>query len=66
MASVPRSLERRIAQPRRHLPVSLSRLIAYYAFGEREGPGILLSVVCTVGLVYVIRKLRERQVSSHG
>lgn len=44
----------------------IAGLIAYYAFGEREGPGILLSVVCTVGLVYVIRKLRERQISSHG
>jgi uncharacterized membrane protein YeaQ/YmgE (transglycosylase-associated protein family) len=36
-------------------------LIAYYAFDEREGPGILLSVICTVGLVYAIRKMRERQ-----
>lgn len=36
-------------------------LIAYYAFDEKEGPGFLLSVLCTVGLVYLIRKIRERQ-----
>ncbi len=36
-------------------------LIAYYAFGQREGPGILLSVICTVGIVYAVRKYRERQ-----
>jgi uncharacterized membrane protein YeaQ/YmgE (transglycosylase-associated protein family) len=35
-------------------------LIAYYAFDEREGPGFLLSVLCTVLLVYAIRKIRER------
>ena len=36
-------------------------LIAYYAFDEKEGAGFLLSVLCTVGLVYLIRKIRERQ-----
>jgi len=35
-------------------------LIAYYAFGEEEGPGLILAVVCTVALVFAIRKLRER------
>jgi len=35
-------------------------LIAYYAFGEEEGPGLALAFVCTVGLVYAMRKLRER------
>ncbi|MDQ3728290.1 MAG: hypothetical protein M3355_01740 [Actinomycetota bacterium] len=35
-------------------------LIAYYAFGEEEGPGLLLAFVCTVALVFAIRKLRER------
>jgi uncharacterized membrane protein YeaQ/YmgE (transglycosylase-associated protein family) len=39
----------------------IAGLIAYYAFDEREGPGFLLSVVCTVGLVYLVRKVRERQ-----
>lgn len=36
-------------------------LIAYHAFDEREGAGFLLSLVCTVGLVYMVRKLRERR-----
>ncbi|MDQ3571347.1 MAG: GlsB/YeaQ/YmgE family stress response membrane protein [Actinomycetota bacterium] len=35
-------------------------IIAYYAFGEEEGPGFLLALVCTVALVYAVRKLRER------
>ncbi|MDQ3758948.1 MAG: hypothetical protein M3331_03265 [Actinomycetota bacterium] len=35
-------------------------LIAYYAFGEEEVPGLLLAFVCTVALVFGIRKLRER------
>ena len=41
-------------------------LIAYYAFDEREGPGFLLAVACTVGLVYLIRKIRERQAARAG
>jgi uncharacterized membrane protein YeaQ/YmgE (transglycosylase-associated protein family) len=36
-------------------------LIAYYAFGENEGPGFLLALLCTIGIVYLIRKVRERQ-----
>jgi uncharacterized membrane protein YeaQ/YmgE (transglycosylase-associated protein family) len=36
-------------------------LIAYYAFGEREGPGFLLALICTIGLVYAVRRIRERQ-----
>ena len=35
-------------------------LIAYYAFGEEEGPGFLLAFLCTVALVFAVRKLRER------
>jgi uncharacterized membrane protein YeaQ/YmgE (transglycosylase-associated protein family) len=35
-------------------------LIAYYAFDEKEGPGFLFSVLCAIGLVYLVRKLRER------
>ena len=35
-------------------------LIGYYAFGRREGPGFLLALVCTILLVYVIRKIRGR------
>lgn len=39
----------------------IAGLIAYYAFGEREGPGFLLSLLCTIGIVYAIRKVRERR-----
>ncbi len=35
-------------------------LIAYYAFGEEEGPGFLLAFLCTVALVFAVRKFRER------
>jgi uncharacterized membrane protein YeaQ/YmgE (transglycosylase-associated protein family) len=35
-------------------------LIAYYAFGRDEGPGFILAVICTVGLVYLVRRMRER------
>jgi len=35
-------------------------LIAYYVFDKEEGPGFLFSVLCAVILVYVVRKLRER------
>ena len=38
-------------------------LIAYYAFDEKEGPGFLFSVICAIGLVYLVRKLRERSVT---
>lgn len=36
-------------------------LIAYYAFGQDEGPGLLLAFVCTLALVFAVRKLRERE-----
>jgi uncharacterized membrane protein YeaQ/YmgE (transglycosylase-associated protein family) len=35
-------------------------LIAYYAFDRDEGPGLLLSVICAVGIVYAVRRYRER------
>jgi uncharacterized membrane protein YeaQ/YmgE (transglycosylase-associated protein family) len=41
----------------------IAGLIAYYAFGKEEGPGFLFSVLCAVGLVYLVRKLRERSVA---
>lgn len=40
-------------------------LIAYYAFDEKEGPGFLFSVICAIGLVYLVRKLRERSDTGH-
>jgi uncharacterized membrane protein YeaQ/YmgE (transglycosylase-associated protein family) len=41
-------------------------LIAYYAFDKREGPGFLLSVLCTVLLVWIVRKIRERSTPTAG
>jgi len=38
-------------------------LIAYYAFDEKEGPGFFFSVICAIGLVYLVRKLRERDIA---
>jgi uncharacterized membrane protein YeaQ/YmgE (transglycosylase-associated protein family) len=38
-------------------------LIAYYAFDEKEGPGFLFSVLCAIGLVFLVRKLRERDIA---
>lgn len=38
-------------------------VIAYYAFGRSQGPGFLLALVCTVGLVYIVRRMRERRVA---
>lgn len=35
-------------------------LIAYYAFDREEGPGLLLSLLCTVILVFAVRKFRQR------
>ncbi len=42
---------------------TIAGLIAYYAFDRAEGAGFLMSVVCTLALVFAIRKLRERQLS---
>jgi uncharacterized membrane protein YeaQ/YmgE (transglycosylase-associated protein family) len=39
----------------------IAGLIAYYAFDESEGPGFLFALLCTIGLVYAIRKVRERR-----
>ncbi len=41
-------------------------LIAYYAFDEQEAPGLILAVVCTVGLVYLYRRLRQRDERATG
>jgi uncharacterized membrane protein YeaQ/YmgE (transglycosylase-associated protein family) len=38
----------------------IAGLIAYYAFDRAEGPGLLLSLLCTVALVFAVRKYRER------
>jgi uncharacterized membrane protein YeaQ/YmgE (transglycosylase-associated protein family) len=38
----------------------IAGLIAYYVFDHKEGPGFILSLLCAIGIVYAIRKLRER------
>lgn len=37
----------------------IAGLIAYYVFDRNTGPGLLLSVICTMGIVYAIRKYRQ-------
>jgi uncharacterized membrane protein YeaQ/YmgE (transglycosylase-associated protein family) len=38
----------------------IAGLIAYYVFDREEGPGFLLSLICTVAIVYAVRKYRQR------
>ncbi len=42
----------------------IAGLIAYYVFDEEEGAGFFFSVICAVGLVYLVRKMRERSAVS--
>jgi uncharacterized membrane protein YeaQ/YmgE (transglycosylase-associated protein family) len=35
-------------------------LVAYYLFDREEGAGLLLSLLCTVLIVYAVRKYRQR------
>lgn len=38
----------------------IAGLIAYYVFDRNTGPGLLISVICTMGIVYAVRKYRQR------
>jgi uncharacterized membrane protein YeaQ/YmgE (transglycosylase-associated protein family) len=38
----------------------IAGLIAYYVFDRNTGPGLLLSIVCAMGIVYAVRKYRQR------
>jgi uncharacterized membrane protein YeaQ/YmgE (transglycosylase-associated protein family) len=38
----------------------IAGLIAYYVFDRNEGPGLLLSLLCTIAIVYAVRKYRQR------
>jgi uncharacterized membrane protein YeaQ/YmgE (transglycosylase-associated protein family) len=38
----------------------IAGLVAYYVFDRNAGPGLLLSVICTMGIVYAVRKYRQR------
>ena len=38
----------------------IAGIISYYAFDHRASPGLLLSILCALAIVFAIRKLRER------
>jgi uncharacterized membrane protein YeaQ/YmgE (transglycosylase-associated protein family) len=38
----------------------IAGLIAYYVFDRDTGPGLLLSVICAMAIVYAVRKYRQR------
>jgi uncharacterized membrane protein YeaQ/YmgE (transglycosylase-associated protein family) len=38
----------------------IAGLIAYYVFDRNTGPGLLLSIVCAMAIVYAVRKYRQR------
>src|SRR5215203_3409245 len=38
----------------------IAGLIAYYVFDREEGAGLLLSLLCTILIVYAVRKYRQR------
>jgi uncharacterized membrane protein YeaQ/YmgE (transglycosylase-associated protein family) len=38
----------------------IAGLIAYYVFDRNTGPGLLLSVICAMAIVYAIRRYRRR------
>ena len=39
----------------------IAGLVTHYVFDRGEGPGFLLAFLCTLALVFAVRKLRERQ-----
>lgn len=38
----------------------IAGLVAYYVFDRNTGPGLILSVICAMGIVYAVRKYRQR------
>lgn len=38
----------------------IAGLIAYYVFDREKGAGFLLSILCTILIVYAVRKFRQR------
>jgi uncharacterized membrane protein YeaQ/YmgE (transglycosylase-associated protein family) len=44
----------------------IAGLVAYYVFDRNTGPGLILSVLCTMGIVYAVRRYRRRTVPPHG
>ena len=45
--------------------VLIAGVITYYLFDREGAPGILLSVICALALVFAVRKIRERQLGEH-
>ncbi|HEX2266470.1 MAG TPA: hypothetical protein VHH14_09320 [Solirubrobacterales bacterium] len=43
----------------------IAGLIAYYVFDRDQGAGLLLSLLCTIGIVYAVRKYRQRVTPDH-
>lgn len=39
----------------------IAGLITYYLFDREAAPGFVLSIICALGIVFAIRKLRERE-----
>jgi uncharacterized membrane protein YeaQ/YmgE (transglycosylase-associated protein family) len=44
----------------------IAGLVAYYVFDRDTGPGLLLSVLCAMGIVYAARKYRRRAAPPRG
>lgn len=42
----------------------LAALVTYALFGDEYGPGLLISVLCATGLVYLVRRSRGQTLSS--
>ena len=39
----------------------IAGLITYYLFDREAAPGLILSIICSIGIVFALRKLRERE-----
>ncbi len=43
----------------------IAGLVAYYVFDRNAGPGLLLSLLCTIGIVYAVRRFRQNNAPPH-
>ncbi len=44
----------------------LAALVSYYVLDNHRGPGFLLSLLFAVLIVFIVRKMRERQTATTG